>query len=270
MIADVRTGEVLAIKAISGPEHLRELSEQAAIKARFSYAFINGGGPAYAKGTLTYEFGDRHNSNPPAVTSLGSLNTIAEISPLPKIPKTIRVRGLNAIKVGVTLDMKTGLILEAEIVSGGHRSVNSIVLGAAKSAKFKLPSNESMMDKGTGFITFILGNLSRAHRKSLGRHPFLIFPKGALYSTAKTIQKPEPVQDGKKFLAGRVEVAVLVNVYEGTVMDAKGISGPPALLAVSEKAALKATFSPLNKSGSNIKFASGLLVFTYHEDGRVE
>lgn len=50
-------GTVLAAKAVTGPEHLREISEKAALEARFRHAFIDGGGPVYVKGRLVYRFG---------------------------------------------------------------------------------------------------------------------------------------------------------------------------------------------------------------------
>jgi len=189
-------GYVEKTKAISGHLLLRAAAVSAAKRARFNPVII-GGKSVKSYGVIHYNFlgvvranmdlsngegmnaengSDSHPSIAPAGISLDSLNTIAEIPPMPKIPKTVRVRGLNAIRVSVRLDMKKGEVLEANIVSGGHPLVDPVVLKAAKGAKCEPDLNKSMPGGDTGFITFILGNLNR--HKNARSSPFLIFPKG--------------------------------------------------------------------------------------------
>lgn len=50
-------GNVVAVNAISGPEELREASENAAMGVKFTVPHINGGWPVYVKGSIVYIFG---------------------------------------------------------------------------------------------------------------------------------------------------------------------------------------------------------------------
>lgn len=86
---------------------------------------------------------------------------------------------------------------------------------------------------------------------------------GLLNSKALSLPKPEIPPDAKA--AGTADGVVVVQVVideQGTVTEAKAISGPPLLQQVSVNAAMQAKFSPTLLQGEPVK-VTGLLVFNF-------
>jgi hypothetical protein len=86
---------------------------------------------------------------------------------------------------------------------------------------------------------------------------------GVLNGKALSLPKPEIPPDAKA--AGAADGVVVVQVMideQGTVTEAKAISGPPLLQQVSVNAAMQAKFSPTLLQGEPVK-VTGVLVFNF-------
>lgn len=202
---------------------------------------------------------------------LGPINKRAKSLPMPQLANVIDIKGLDEIAVRVKLDLQKGDVIDAEIESGGHPLVDAAVIEAAKGAKFEpvLPDLPSV--QGSGLIIYKHEDFNKPAVNNENPRRFLIINKEILNDKAKTLVKPKGVSSGKEFIAGRVEVAVLIPVTGGDVIAANAVSGPEELRGVSEKAAMKVKFQVAFIDGDvSGVYITGKIVYRFDKNGKVE
>lgn len=268
-VATDEHGKVIVAEAISGHKLLFEPALAAARNAKFR---IREGVPVVGK--LVYNFDgmiSKACEERFSFISLGTVNAMARILPLPQFAKISPVEGLNKIKVRVKIDLQKGEVLDAEIISTGHPLINSIALEAAKGAKFAPVLPELPAVRGDGIITYTRDDFNKSTLYNKNPRGFLIITKGELNSRAKTLVTPSGIRSDSEFISGRVEVAILVPATGGSVIAAHAISGPKELHAVSEKAAMDVKFATahIDGDGSQI-YVKGFIVYTFKKNGKVQ
>jgi len=203
--------------------------------------------------------------------SLGHVNSMAKTLPMPQFANISHARGLDEIKVRVKIDLQKGEVIDGEIISPGNTLVNSMVLKAAKGAKFGPVLLDLPAVRGDGIITYTRADFNKPTVFNKNPRRFLIITKGELNSRAKVLIKPNGIRSGKQFITGRVEVVVLVPVQGGEVIAAHAVSGPEELRGVCEKAAMKVKFGTghIDGDGSQV-YVKGQIVYTFKRNGQVE
>ena len=212
----------------------------------------------------------KRDDKPVTEIPLGPVNERAKTLPMPQLMNAVDLKGTGEILVRVKIDFQKGEVLDAEIESGGHPLVEAAVLRAAKGAKFEPTLPEFPMARGSGFVKYTLNDFNKPDLKNKNPRPFLIITKGELNSRAKTLPKPNAVRQGKEFIAGRVEVKVLVSTFEGNVVAVNAVSGPEELREVSESAAMGVKFTVTYISGGPPIYVKGFIVYTFGKNGKVQ
>ena len=133
---------------------LREASEKAAYKAKFSPTLINHE-PVQVKGTIVYNFASDTVTagTVPKTLSGGVLNGKAISLPLPAYPPAARAVGAGgAVSVQILVD-ETGNVISASAVSG-HPLLRSAAEAAAREAKFAPTQLSGQPVKVSGIVTY--------------------------------------------------------------------------------------------------------------------
>lgn len=201
---------------------------------------------------------------------LGPVNERAKTLPMPRLANAVDFKGMGEILVRVKIDFQKGEVLDAEVDSGGHPWVKAAVLRAAKGATFEPVLPEFSMVRGSGFVKYTINDFNKPDVKNDTPRPFLIITKGELNSRAKTLPKPKAVRRGKEFIAGRIEVKVLISSFEGRVVAVNAVSGPVELRGASENAAVGAKFAVPHINGGGPIYVKGFILYTFTKDGRVK
>jgi hypothetical protein len=82
--------------------------------------------------------------------------------------------------------------------------------------------------------------------------------------------KPKGVRSGENFIAGTVEIAILIDSTIGKVLFAKAVSGPKELRTDSEKTAMKVKFAGSMISSARPLYVTGTIVYRFDKSGRVD
>lgn len=272
-------GNVEKAEITSGHPLLNAVALNAALQARFIPAKLSDK-PVKARTEIQYHFGPdtaaesqiaapADKLKPLTEIPVGPVNERAKILPMPQLANAVDFKGTGEILVRVKIDFQKGEVLDAEVESGGHPLVKATVLRAAKGAKFEPALPEFPMVRGSGFISYHLKDFNKPVVKNENPRPFLIIAKGDLNSRAKTLPKPTAVKQGKEFIAGRVEVNVLISSFEGGVVAVSAVSGPEELRKASENAAVGAKFAVPHINGGGPIYVKGSIVYTFWKNGKV-
>lgn len=177
------------------------------------------------------------------VISVGIVNKKAQNLPKPKVlnlnkPKHFQMNEEQIVAVQVVIDMN-GKVLRAKAISG-HPLLQSACEYAAREAKFA----PTLIDGGSPFnIKALLiykfktdGTIDTNIEKD----------DEDVIQTPIDLVKPSPPFCNCRF-EGNPSVVVVARINEqGSVIEAKAISGHPILKIASEKAALESKFLPTN------------------------
>jgi outer membrane biosynthesis protein TonB len=201
---------------------------------------------------------------------INTLNDRAKTLPMPQLANAKDIHIATPVRVRVDINLQTGTVIAAKIESG-HRLLNAAALRAAKLATFKPVLQEFPWVTGVGHISYRLEDFNKKTTVRARPLPLPFIQRDVLNSRALTVPKPDPVRAGKMYIAGRVEVAVLVDAMEGTLLASRVVSGPEELRATSEKAAMLVKFNiaHIDGDGSRI-YVVGKIVYTFKENGKVE
>jgi TonB family protein len=258
-------GEVIAAEVVSGDKTLREAAIEAVKKAKFRMF-----GYARLKGSVLYDFDPLKICDARVnivELPLGRVNKKARILPMPHIPPEISLPTGNII-VKVKIDLQKGAVVSAE-ANTGDVLLRESAEAAARHAVFKPVLNEFRTIYATGTIIYGPEDFNGAARVNNRPEGFLILTRRALNDRAISVPKPKGVRVGEKFIAGRVEVAVLLPMTGGGIIIANAFSGPEELRGPSEQAAMEVKFAAAFIDGA-FAYVIGMIVYTFRENGKVE
>lgn len=261
-------GKVRSAKAVTGHPYFRPMLEKAALNAAFKPRKVSGTA-VETVGVIVYEIDPGIEVKREVTISLGPVNTMAKILPMPQLAKSVDLKDTGEVIVRVKIDFQKGEVLDAKIESGGHPLVKAAALRAAKGAKFESTLPEFPLLRGSGFVKYKLTDFNKPQAVNKKPRLFLIAVEAELNSRTTRFVKPEGVRAGNKYIAGRVRVAVLVNM-KGEIVASNAISGPDELHGVSEKAAMESRFSHSPISGGFPIYVKGIIVYNFKESGKVD
>jgi TonB family protein len=263
-------GNVEKAEIVSGHPLLRAAAVKAALKAKFVPATLSGT-PVKARSEIHFRFGDGEPNNRArwsAVIPLGQLKPRAKTLPMPQLINAADLRIADEITVRIRVNMQQGTVVEADVVSD-QPLVHHALLAAARAATFEPVLKEFPPMQGIGYIKYTRADFNKSTVINKKPRSFLIIVKPVLNSRTVKLVKPKGLRVRKKYVAGRVEVAVLVSM-EGEILAANAISGPEELHEVSEKAAMESKFSHSPVAGGNPFYVKGIIVYNFKANGKVE
>lgn len=222
-------GNVAEAKAISGDDLLREVSVEAAKKAKFVQA------PVKIRGIIVYNFDAFAKC-----LNVGIVNKKAINLPKPKAaninhPKHLRITEEQIVAVQIAINIE-GKVTAARAISG-HPLLRPFCENSARQSKFSY-----INDVGNIIVRALLvykfkpdGTIETDIERD---------DKSVIGTPTNLVKPPEPFCNCR---FGGQNPSVLVEAKtdeQGNVAEAKAISGHPILKKLSEKAALQSKFLP--------------------------
>lgn len=259
---ELQTGEVVEATAIYGHPLFRKPAEDAALQAKFNFKdrlFCS----KFGIGVLDYKVKDfidfKTNLIKKETRKLPIINGMATYLPKPEYPQRAKefcISGKVEIEVLVN---ENGNVIEAKAISGDKLLIDSSIK-AVKNAKFRNYADAPPV-KIRGIIVY-----------NFAKEKNCIFYDKAVNNRAIYLPKPlvGSVIHPKHLRLSKdeiVKVEIIVD-EQGTVTDARAVSGHPLLRQVCEYAARKTKFSAVNDVG-RIKVRA-ILVYTIKPNGEVE
>ncbi len=268
---ELQTGKVIEAKTITGNPLLRKSAEEAALKAEFA-PILKEFNTIYGTGTLVFKLEDStgkivENKNPKPILPILDFRTAivngkAKNLEIPKYTEEARNACANGkVEVLTLFHSWNGKVFAAKAISG-----DEILFEAAEEAVLNSTFSPSNFNGDNDVyelskIVYNFDSLSKCLTVGIANDKAINLPKPPLGN----IVHPRHLRLKETQIVG---VVIIVD-ENGNVINAKAVSGHPALRSFCESAARYAKFAPsfINSAPIRVK---ALLIYKIKPDGTVD